>query len=376
MDIYESDEDSYLLSKYVEKLIKPNYKVLDIGCGSGIQCETALKKTKSVLGVDINSNAIEYCKKSEYCNSAKFKQSDLFSNIKKQKYDVIIFNPPYLPDAKDPKNMKLYTTGGKKGYEIIERFLSEVNYYLTENGFILLLFSSLTKKDVVDQLISNYLLDFKLLDKKSIMMEVLYCYKITKSSLLKKLNRKNIHNSYYLSKGKRGIVYKAKFKNKNIVIKIKNSKSQALNTIINEGNWLKKLNKYNIGPKLYFYDEDMIVMEYIDGILIGDYIKSFNEKKIKKIILLLLDQMYIMDKLKIEKKEMVRPLKHIIIRKDKPVLIDFERVKLVELPGNVTQFLEFLSRLNIIDRKKSIKLSMNYKKEYDIKKIKKFLYSL
>ena len=49
--------------------------------------------------------------------------SDLFSNIK-GKFNTIIFNPPYLPED-EFKDKSL--DGGKKGYEIIEKFLNKVS---------------------------------------------------------------------------------------------------------------------------------------------------------------------------------------------------------------------------------------------------------
>ena len=88
--IYAAREDSFLLAKYVNKFSKG--KVLDLGTGSGIQAEAALKHTKNVLAVDINKEAVNYVKK----KGIKAKVGNLFSEIDK-KFDLIIFNPPYLP---------------------------------------------------------------------------------------------------------------------------------------------------------------------------------------------------------------------------------------------------------------------------------------
>ena len=57
MIVYEPAEDSYLLQKFVKKLVKG--KVLDMGTGSGIQ---ALSVKGDVLAVDINPEAVEKCK--------------------------------------------------------------------------------------------------------------------------------------------------------------------------------------------------------------------------------------------------------------------------------------------------------------------------
>jgi len=122
--IYEPAEDSFLLEKYVKKLVKKDAYVLDVGTGSGILAKAALEKTKNVLALDINREAVEHCKK-QGINAI---QSDLFSNIKKgSKFDMIIFNPPYLPeDKREDSESRVITTGGKVGNEIVIRFLKKV----------------------------------------------------------------------------------------------------------------------------------------------------------------------------------------------------------------------------------------------------------
>ena len=70
----------------------------------------------------------------------------MFENIK-GKYNLIIFNPPYLPEeSKEPIDSKMATTGGKKGEEIILKFLEQAKNHLENNGKIFLLASSLTPK--------------------------------------------------------------------------------------------------------------------------------------------------------------------------------------------------------------------------------------
>jgi len=170
--IYEPREDSYLLAKYVEKFARG--RVLDMGTGSGILAEVALNKTKEVLAVDINKEAVEYVKK----KGIKVKVSDLFSNIN-GKFDLIIFNPPYLPDEKlEDKESKLTTTGGKYGYEILERFFNQAKNYLNKNGKILIVFSSLTNKNKIDKIIKRNNFKFRLIEREKIFFETLYCYLI------------------------------------------------------------------------------------------------------------------------------------------------------------------------------------------------------
>ena len=168
--IYQPNEDSFLLSKYVKKYAKG--KVLDIGTGSGILAEAALENTKDVLASDINQEAILYCRK-KGINSIK---SDLFENIK-GKFDLIIFNPPYLPyDPDEDYETSLITKGGIKGYEIIERFLRDSKKYLNDDGIILIVFSILTGD--VESIIIKYGYEFEVLEEKPLFFEKLKVLKL------------------------------------------------------------------------------------------------------------------------------------------------------------------------------------------------------
>ena|SRR3989344_2505465 len=163
--MYEAAEDSFLLAKFVREYAKG--KVLDVGVGSGILMKAALEKTSNVKGVDIDKEAVEYCKK----KGLNVIYSDLFSNVK-EKFDLIIFNPPYLPED-EIKDKDLI--GGKKGYELIERFFLNVDKFLNKNGKILILFSSLTNKNKVNEIIKKKF-KFKLLKEENYFFEKLFVY--------------------------------------------------------------------------------------------------------------------------------------------------------------------------------------------------------
>jgi release factor glutamine methyltransferase len=140
--IYSPAEDSYLMAEVLGiKLESKGAKILDMGTGSGYIIES-LKKWgfENLSGVDVNKEAVELCRKKrlDVC------YSDLFSSVD-GKFDVIIFNPPYLPkDSREDDESSLVTTGGEKGSEIINRFLSEARGHLSPDGKIFLLTSSLT----------------------------------------------------------------------------------------------------------------------------------------------------------------------------------------------------------------------------------------
>ncbi len=368
---YEPREDTFLIKKHIKEYAWGN--VLEIGTGSGVLAEEAASypAVKRVLAVDIQNTVIEYCKDKIKNAKITFQQSDLFSAIPKQKFDCIIFNPPYLPNDAQVKDVAL--DGGKKGYEVIERFLDNTNIYLKHEGNILLLFSSLTNKNKIEEIIANNCLVAQQIDAQSFPFETLYVYLIEKSTFLKQMEKYGIMDVKKFAKGKRGLIYKGKYKKNEAIIKIKNPRSKAHSTIEFEAQWLKRLNKYDIGPKLFFATHDILVMEYIMGDLFVEYLEKNQKGAIQKIIKQLCKQMHLLDQLGINKQEMTHPQKHIIIRRNKPILIDFERCRATHNPKNMTQFLQFLvsssvsTQLNakkfVLDKKQVLAAAKLYKQE-------------
>lgn len=176
--IYEPAEDSFLLAnvvkKYLPNLIEKNscLNVLEVGSGSGFQVKNLLGlgvKKENIFCCDVNSIAVQRCK----ALGVNCVLSNLFENIK-EKFNIIIFNPPYLPeDANEPSDSKLATTGGKKGSELINNFLTNAKKHLENNGEIFLLTSSLTQGINFE----GYNLD--LVAKKKLFFEELFVWKLT-----------------------------------------------------------------------------------------------------------------------------------------------------------------------------------------------------
>jgi len=169
MDIYQPAEDSYFFSSFIKKYLKfqsPSFlKILDMGTGSGILSETASKfvSKKNITSVDINPESVKLLRKKNF----KSIKSDLFKKIK-NKFDLIIFNAPYLPqDKREPKLSQLATTGGKNGDEISVKFLKQAKRHLNKNGKIFLLVSSLTPTSKIKKY------NPKIVARKKIFMEEL-----------------------------------------------------------------------------------------------------------------------------------------------------------------------------------------------------------
>ncbi|MBS3116381.1 methyltransferase [Candidatus Woesearchaeota archaeon] len=385
--MYEPREDSILLEKQVSKLALG--RVLDLGTGSGIQALTLIKSpyVREVVAADISKGAIEKLNeqiKKQRLRKIKVLHSDLFEQVRGQ-FNTIIFNPPYLPQDKNIQDEAIY--GGKKGWEISGRFFRQASRYLFPEGKIIFLFSSLTNKDKINEIIAHNLFEHQELDKQKLPFEELYVYEIKKTLLLRELEGKGLENVRYFSRGKRGLIYKAAFDQNKMIkshlaqkkiiavaVKVKNEQSAAEGTVENEVKWLKLLNKYHLGPFFLFSGKNYFVCQFIEGEFIMKWIEKNTKDKIILLLKNILQQCYVLDTFKVTKEEMHHPQKHIIIDSNNtPVFLDFERCTETPKPKNVTQFLEFLCRIKEILKKKAIliapqeirNIAKAYKLNYD-----------
>lgn len=166
---------SEVLEKELKRLlvINPKLKFLEVGCGSGINLETVKKVgvyIENIVGIDINDKAVTHCRQLGF----RTIKSNLFSKVK-GKFDVIVFNPPYLPrDSEEPKSSRRETTGGLKGNEIIIKFFKQAKGRLTEEGKILIITSSLSENINF----KDYGYEYKIVGEKRLFFEKLTCWEL------------------------------------------------------------------------------------------------------------------------------------------------------------------------------------------------------
>ena len=123
-------------------------RVLDMGTGTGILGFVAAKHgaTKVIL-TDISPNAVENARLN--IQRLGLQQTtevrgpaDLFDSVKGEIFDIIIFNPPWiLGEPKTLYDEAIYD----KEQQIITRFLSQVNEYLSPRGRLLLIYSDISQ---------------------------------------------------------------------------------------------------------------------------------------------------------------------------------------------------------------------------------------
>ena len=147
-NVYVPAEDSYLLADNLE--IKSGQSVLEIGTGSGIVAMYASRLTDKITVTDINFDACQLAEKNFKDNcieNIEILFGNLFEPVKNRKFDVILFNTPYLPTEDDEvidDTINYAFDGGLNGRKVIDVFLNEVGNHLNDGGIVQMIQSSLS----------------------------------------------------------------------------------------------------------------------------------------------------------------------------------------------------------------------------------------
>lgn len=158
-----------LIEESIKCINKNNLKeLLDLCTGSGIVGISISKNSniENCILSDISKKALKVCEKNITLNNAlkcKIVHSDMFHDLKQNKFDLIVSNPPYIRE-KDMKYLSKYVKkepvnallGGKTGTIYYEKIYKEGIRYLKNNGYILVEIGHDEADEVVD-IISKYM---------------------------------------------------------------------------------------------------------------------------------------------------------------------------------------------------------------------------
>ena len=104
--------------------------LLDLGCGSGVVGVLAQAAGAQVTAVDLDPRA---CAAARANGIARVRQGDLFAPVQGERFDLIVFNPPYFPGHPQQHHLGRALFGGA-GLEVVQRFAAEVDLSLEPAG--------------------------------------------------------------------------------------------------------------------------------------------------------------------------------------------------------------------------------------------------
>jgi release factor glutamine methyltransferase len=185
--LYLPSEDSILLADCLK-----DYSgdiALDIGVGSGIITQTLCENFKKVVGTELAFEMLEKCKEDVVSNTSKDSEkklenergfelvcADAASAFRDNIFDLVVSNPPYLPEDYDNEGMKIHDEaiyGGKSGIEVTLKIIKSSLSTLKREGKLLIIVSSLSNISRLQELLELLNLNMKKIVEKRLFFETL-----------------------------------------------------------------------------------------------------------------------------------------------------------------------------------------------------------
>ncbi|MDQ3747592.1 MAG: peptide chain release factor N(5)-glutamine methyltransferase [Acidobacteriota bacterium] len=134
------------------EILKENARFCEIGIGSGCVSVSILHriKTVSAIGLDVSEKALAVAERNAETHRVlerlELRLSNVFDNLKDEKFDLIISNPPYI-SSEEMKTLQreirdfephIALTDGKDGLSIVEKIIGDAPNFLKADGFLLM----------------------------------------------------------------------------------------------------------------------------------------------------------------------------------------------------------------------------------------------
>ena len=169
------------LARWAEAIVQPGQSVLDMGTGSGAGALFAAGKGAHVVAVDINLVAVRCAMINALMHdvdkSIEVRQGDLFEPVAGERFDVILFNPPYYEGApRDTLDAAFHAT------DIMERFAIGLEGALAPGGRAVLVVSSDASLASWRDQLQTRAFSIEVLETRDLINEIVYVWSVTRSS--------------------------------------------------------------------------------------------------------------------------------------------------------------------------------------------------
>ena len=230
----------------------------------------------------------------------------------------------------------------------------------------------------------KFLLTYPLYDQDTFDSRVQELFSLGINSVFS-FGKVQLHNICILGKGSIGLVTLVKYRKRYFALKIRRTDANRFN-MYDEVVYQSAANSIGIGPFLIDFSENLILMEFVRGLNIGDWcgLKRTTNDRIQQCTASILQQCFLLDRHKLDHGQLNRLDRHIIVSNDgKPTILDFETSSTSRRASNVTSVSQSIflhgpifSRLEssiVKDRKFIIKCIKDYKRDMNREKFEKIL---
>jgi release factor glutamine methyltransferase len=131
-----------ILARFVSTLDLKGKRFLEIGCGSGLVSMCAARAGAAVVAVDINPEAVRCCLANAAANGFEIdtRLGNLFSSLSHERFDVVAWNPPFLP--REAATVAESAFFGGRDFDVIRRFSAEVGCHLKPGASVYTILSA------------------------------------------------------------------------------------------------------------------------------------------------------------------------------------------------------------------------------------------
>ncbi|MFP3951619.1 MAG: serine/threonine protein kinase [Candidatus Bathyarchaeia archaeon] len=192
----------------------------------------------------------------------------------------------------------------------------------------------------------------------------------------------------FLGKGHVGIVVKAVYRESVFALKIRRVDADR-ESMLREAMNQVKANEADVGPRLHGASDNFIVMEFIEGEYLPEWISKgdLTASMVHSVLKELLYKSRRLDSIGLDHGELGRPKRHVIVSEGMPRIIDFESASTERRPSNLTSIGQFLfinprmreitgRHLNLPERELLIKTFREYKQRMSEKAYEELLRTL
>ncbi|MCW4020209.1 MAG: serine/threonine protein kinase [Candidatus Bathyarchaeota archaeon] len=158
---------------------------------------------------------------------------------------------------------------------------------------------------------------------------------------------KNVDNIPVLGKGCVGIVVLAHTETGKVALKIRRTDADRAG-MKHEAEMLRIANSVDVGPRLLGFTENLLMMEFVNGVLLSRWIETLEDKedakpRVRRALREILGQCWRLDETGLDHGELSWAPKHIIIHDEDDVcILDFETASVTRKVSNVTSVCQYL----------------------------------